>query len=96
MILAGVEIIIVYAGLLLALLFRAEGSPAGVMLHTEALGATAIVLAVLLVVGLYGRDQWEAVNAHWFHEALRIGLGLFLERRPPDRLRSRRSLVAAR
>jgi sugar transferase (PEP-CTERM system associated) len=78
MILAGVEIIIVYAGLLLALLFRADGSPAGVMLHTEALGATALVLAAMLVVGLYGRDQWEAVNAHWFHEALRIGLGLLL------------------
>jgi sugar transferase (PEP-CTERM system associated) len=78
MVLAGVEIIIVYASLLLALLFKAEGSPAGVALHTEALGATAMVLAVMLAVGLYGRDQWEAVNAHWFHEALRIGLGLFL------------------
>jgi len=78
MVLAGVEIIIVYAGLLLALLFKAEDAPAGVMLHTEALGATAMVLAVMLAVGLYGREQWEVVNAHWFHEALRIGLGMFL------------------
>jgi sugar transferase (PEP-CTERM system associated) len=78
MVLAGVEIIIVYASLHLALLFKAEGSPAGVALHTAALGATALVLTGMLVAGLYGRDQWEAVNAHWFHEALRIGLGLFL------------------
>jgi sugar transferase (PEP-CTERM system associated) len=78
MVLAGVEIIIVYASLHLALLFKAESSPAGVMLHTAALGATALVLTGMLVAGLYGRDQWEAVNAHWFHEALRIGLGLFL------------------
>jgi sugar transferase (PEP-CTERM system associated) len=78
MVLAGVEIIIVYASLHLALLLKAEGSASGVALHTAALGATALVLAGMLVVGLYGRDQWEAVNAHWFHEALRIGLGLLL------------------
>jgi hypothetical protein len=78
MVLAGVEIIIVYASLHLALLLQAEGSPSGVVLHTAALGATALVLTGMLVAGLYGRDQWETVNAHWFHEALRIGLGLFL------------------
>lgn len=77
LLLAGLEGVIIYACLALALIIQAGGEMGGGMAGAELLATALVALLGLSLLGLYEPDQLVAVQS-WHLVVLRIVLGLFL------------------